>query len=476
MIRRAKIVATIGPASQDEHMLKKLILAGTNVVRLNFSHGTHKNYTKIIQRIRKVSADTNSPVAILQDLQGPKIRTADLGADGIDLIEGETITLTTKKKPSQEEIPIDYPELHKYVSPKERVLLDDGSLELLITEVNGQNIITEVIIGGKLLSNKGVNLPGSKLAISSFTEKDKEDLLFGLENDVDAVAISFVQNAQDITIVREAIVKNSKESPDIPIIAKLERPQALDNLDEILDIADGVMVARGDLGVELPPEVVPIAQKRIIKAANQYGKLVITATQMLDSMIHNPRPTRAETTDVANAIFDGTDAVMLSGETAVGKYPEETVKMMNAIIHESEENLKGWGHWHGTPTQSISDDAISTTKAARELAHDLNVAAIVVFTQTGRTARLMSKTLPRVPILGFTSNERTCRRMSLYWGVFPFMVEYSNTIEEMLAKIEAEMTSTTFVKPGQQVVVVCGFPLSAGRPPNLALLHTVGEQ
>jgi len=332
------------------------------------------------------------------------------------------------------------------------------------------------VTGGILKSNKGINLPGTCLDIPSFTPKDEEDLVFGLKHNVDAVAISFVQRASDITLVKEKIRKLAPEKTDTLIIAKMERPEALNNLDEIIDVADGVMVARGDLGVEMPPESVPIAQKRIIEAANKNGKIVITATQMLDSMIHNPRPTRAEATDVANAIFDGTDAVMLSGETAIGKFPKKSVEMMNSIIKESEENLKSWGRWQGTSYAAAGDDAAAITQAAKELAHDLYVAAIAVFTQTGRTARLMSKTLPRVPILGFTPNQRTFRRMTLYWGVFPLMVPFANTMEEMLAHVDAAMIESTPIKPGQQVVVISGFPVGERSLPNFALLYTVGQK
>lgn len=476
MQRRAKIVATIGPASQDEHVLTNLIQTGVNVARLNFSHGTHQDHAKSIQLLRDISHRVGTPVGIMQDLQGPKIRTGNLGKQGVHLETGQTVTLTTRTKFKGDQVPIDFPDLPNLVEPNSRILLDDGNLELTVDRVEGQEIHASVVLGGLLASHKGINLPGTHLTIPGFTEKDEEDLKFGLQQSVDAVAISFVRSAQDVARVRQAISRIAPDKISTPIIAKMERPEALDNLEEIIDIADGVMVARGDLGVEMPPELVPIIQKRIIQAANRNGKIVITATQMLDSMIVNPRPTRAEATDVANAIFDGTDAVMLSGETATGKYPIESVEMMNAIILESEANRKAWGHWHGTPSGSMGDDATSITRAARELAHDLNVAAIVVFTQTGRTARLMSKALPRVPILGFTPEERTYQRMSLYWGVFPYIIPMSNTIEEMLAHVDTAMIASTPIKPGQQVVVISGFPVGAMRLPNLALLYTVGQR
>jgi len=472
--RRAKIVATIGPASQDEKTLIKLIEAGVNVARLNFSHGTHKLHEENIKKIRKVSHRLGKPVAIMQELQGPKIRTGKLSKH-FEIEEGEKITLTTDPSPGKDLIPIDYPEFHTLVKKNSRILLDDGNLELQVKGVSGKNIETTVVLGGMLKSHKGINLPGTPLNIPGFTEKDEEDLKFGLEHDVDAVAISFVRTAQDVARVRQAIQQCGKSKTKIPIIAKLERPEALENLEEILEVADGLMVARGDLGVELSPEFVPIAQKQIIEAANKHRKIVITATQMLDSMIHHPRPTRAEATDVANAIFDGTDAVMLSGETAIGKYPVVTVNMMREIILQSEEHLTDWGRWRGTDIGPNADDAISITNAAKELAHDLNVSAIVVFTQSGRTALLMSKANPRVPILGFTPQEDTYRKMSMYWGVYPHLLPFSNTFEDMLARVETAMVSSTPIKPGQQVVVISGFPVGTIRLPNLALLYTIGQ-
>ncbi|TAK12495.1 MAG: pyruvate kinase [Anaerolineae bacterium] len=477
MERRAKIVATIGPASSDERTLQAIIQAGVNVARLNFSHGKYEDHKATIDRVRGIAHRLGLPLGIMQDLQGPKIRTGNLGKDGVSLETNQAITLTTHPQPNGGgEIPVDFPDLPYLVKAGSRILLDDGNLELAVTGVTNEKVQATVILGGVLKSNKGINLPGTQLNIPGFTQKDEEDLAFGLANGIDAVAISFVRSAQDVARVRQAISRLAPDKIDTPIIAKLERPEALDNLDEIVDVADGVMVARGDLGVEMPPERVPIAQKRIIDAANKKGKIVITATQMLDSMIHNPRPTRAEASDVANAIFDGTDAVMLSGETAAGKYPVEAVSIMDAIILEAEANKGDWGHWKGATADDSGDDATSICLAARELAHDLNVAAIVVFTQTGRTARLMSKALPRVPILGFTPETRAYQRMAFYWGVFPYQIPYATTIEEMLAHVDSAMVAYTPIKPGQQVVVISGFPVGAMRLPNFALLYTVGQR
>ena len=317
-------------------------------------------------------------------------------------------------------------------------------------------------------------MPGSRINIPGFTEKDRADLAFGLQQGIDWVAISFVRSAQDVITVRNAIQEMAPDAADTPIIAKLERPEAIDNLEEILEATDGVMVARGDLGVETSAASVPIVQKRIIQEANRIDKVVITATQMLDSMIHNPRPTRAEASDVANAIFDGSDAVMLSGETASGSYPLESVGMMNAIALEAERHFNEWGN-KIVPTDrtTTQDDAKSMTRAARELAHDRNVAAIAVFTQTGKTALLMAKARPRVPILAFTPEIRTFYRLGLYWGVLPFFVPYASTVEGMIDHVEAAILSSTQIQPGEQVVVVTGFPVGAKILPNFALLHTI---
>ncbi|MCH7480067.1 MAG: pyruvate kinase [Chloroflexi bacterium] len=477
MERRAKIVATLGPSSYDETILNQLIESGMNVARLNFSHGSYDDHKRVMQLVRKISHRIGAPVSILQDLRGPKIRIGKLDTEGIPLEEKQIVTLTTESNNSDKNfIPVDFRALPQHVSAGSRILLDDGHMELKVISVSDTTIVTKVVIGGILKANKGINLPGRHLAIPGFTDKDEKDLNFGLEQGIDLVAISFVRTAQDVARVRKAIISHSPNLHQIPIIAKLERPEALDNLQEILKSAEGVMVARGDLGVEMPPETVPIAQKQIIDAANRQGKIVITATQMLDSMVENPRPSRAEASDVANAILDGTDAVMLSAETASGKYPVEALKMMDAIILEAEQHQHEWGHWKGAGISTTGDDATSITRAARELAHDLNVAAIAVFTQSGRTAALMSKAFPRVPILAFTPIEATYYRMTIYWGVFPYLVPYADTMEEMLSHVDNAMIASTPLKPGQQVVVITGFPIGEMRPPNLALLYTVGQR
>ena len=478
MERRAKIVATIGPSSMSHDMLEKLILAGMNVARLNFSHGTHAEHAARITCIRELSEKLGKPVGILQDLQGPKIRVGNLDP-ALDLVEGETVTLfaesTLPPENDEKNIPVAFAELFDCATTGDKILLDDGHLSLSVIETSDKYLRALVKVGGKLSSHKGINLPGVRLTIPGFTEKDRADLAFGLTQNVDFVAISFVRSAEDVENVRNAMDAIDEEGAHPLVIAKLEKPEALDNLEEILNVADGVMVARGDLGVEMSPERVPIAQKRIIQSANEHGKIVITATQMLDSMIGNPLPTRAEASDVANAIFDGTDAVMLSGETASGLFPLEAVQMMDRIVRSAEISFLEWGHYT-TPSIANGDDAASMTRAARELAHDLNVAAIAIFTHTGRTALLMSKARARVPILAFTPTHTTYGRMCLLWGVIPHLVPMSSTLREMVNHADNTLTASGWLEKGQQVVIISGFPVSTVRASNMALLHNVGEK
>lgn len=478
MTRKAKIVATIGPASQDEAVLERLLEAGMNVARMNFSHGTHEEHAERIALIRKVAQKMGKPVGILQDLQGPKIRVGQLD-EPMRLSEGETVILyvtgSTPAGDAEKKIPVDFRQLFDSVRTSDRLLLDDGRLALEVVNVRDRHELTaKVIVGGPLSSHKGINLPGVRLRISGFTEKDEADLAFGIQQDVDAVAISFVRTVDDVKKVRYAMERFSQGNRMPMLIAKLEKPEALDNLDAILDNVDGVMVARGDLGVELPPERVPVLQKHIIRTANARAKLVITATQMLESMITNPLPTRAEASDVANAIFDGTDAVMLSAETASGKYPVESVLMMDRIVREAETHFFEWG------TEQVvqgfeHSDAASMARAAQVLASDKNVTAVACFTIRGQTAWLMSKIRPRVPVIAFTPDPKTYSRLSFMWGVRPQQVEFVNSLEEMIDHVDGALVRSDVVQAGDQVVIVCGFPVGAVRPPNMALLHTVGE-
>jgi pyruvate kinase len=484
MQRKVKIVATIGPASESEEMLRALIQGGVDVARLNFSHGNYEEHTEKIELLRRLSDELHKPISILQDLQGPKLRVGKLSGEGVLLTPGQKLVLTSVSADSDEGfvmqddrliIPLTVPDLAKAVEVGSRILLDDGNLELVVEETLGDGVVTKVVLGGLLKSNKGVNLPGAKLGIPSLTEKDREDLAFGLAQGVDMVAISFVSTAEDVVQVREEISRLAPEKVDTPIVAKLERPEAIDNLEAIMAVSDGVMVARGDLGVETSAAKVPVMQKRIIEMADTYNRFVITATQMLDSMINLPRPTRAEASDVANAVFDGTDAVMLSGETAAGKYPLASVRYMHDIVMEAERNYDRWGY-QPVISHDSDQDAIAVSRAALALARDTDVAAICVFTRSGKTALIMSKTRPKVPILAFTPDVRTYRRLGVYWGVKPFLIPHASSVKTMVSYVETSLISQTDIRSGQQIVIISGYPVGAFKPANLALLHTIGEE
>jgi pyruvate kinase len=480
MHRLTKIVATLGPASDNEPVLRDLIYAGLDVARLNFSHGTHESHGKIIDLLRQLSADMDKPITILQDLQGPKLRVGVLPDEGIELVADQLLHLVQmsaerefpKKADGILTIPLDVPDLAGAVSKGKTILMDDGNLELLVTDLHGEIVEVQVVLGGHLTSNKGVNLPGAQLNIPSFTQKDREDLEFGLKKGVDAVVLSFVRRAADIQMVRRTIEEIAPDQVDTYLIAKIELPEAISNLEEILREVDGVMVARGDLAVETSPGEVPILQKRIIQAANRMGKVVITATQMLESMINNPRPTRAEASDVANAVFDGTDAVMLSAETAIGRYPLHSLKMMDSIARKSERHLEEWKLPIPTLEDIDDDDSLSVTRAACELAHARQVSDVAVFTNTGRTAILMSKARPGVPILAFTPQQRTFRRLGLLRGVKPHLVPFADSVENMLELVEGAIAGSG-ISSGQKLVVVSGFPVGEIRLPNFALLHEI---
>ena len=483
MDRKAKIVATLGPSSNTTASIEALIDAGINVARLNFSHGTFESHLELIKIVRSLSIKKNNPVTILQDLQGPKLRVGDLPIGGVFLKADEIISMELDienheidfEDGNRKKIFLEIPDIIHCLNVGGRILLDDGKLELEVLDIYKNGFTAKVLLGGLLTSNKGVNLPGTSLDIPGFTEKDQQDLEFGINNGIDVVAISFVRTAYDVIRVKDFINQHSKNGRQIPVIAKLELPEAVKNLESILDVADGVMVARGDLAVETSPAEVPIIQKEIIQAANRKAKLVITATQMLDSMIENPRPTRAEASDVANAIFDGSDAVMLSGETASGKYPLESVQMMDAIITEAENNIEEWGHYYKSTIGNNQDDAYAISIAARELAHDRQVKAVAVFTKSGRSAFLQSKARPGVPILAFTPNESAYRLMSMYWGVVPHLVPLSETLKEMIIHVEEALMISGELKAGQKVVLISGFPINEMRSTNLALLHTIGS-
>ena len=479
VLRKTRIICTIGPASQSDDRLAALIAAGMNVARLNFSYDTHDDHADVINRIRRIAADMGKPVAILQDLQGPRIRigTFEHGTT-VELQAGAPFTITTQVVAgNRERVSTTYAGLPADVQRGDRILLDDGNLELQVEIARDTEVVTRVKVGGTLRARKGINLPGVHMAIQGLTEKDRVDLAFGLEKGVDYVAISFVQNEQDLVNVRTAMREINLERANTPIIAKLERPAALDNLPQILDHCEGVMVARGDLGVEISAQKVPSAQKYIIAFANERGKLVVTATQMLESMINSPRPTRAEASDVANAIFDGTDAVMLSAETAVGKYPLESVRTIVEIIEEAEQHESEWGYsseHEGLRTTPIT--AVALARAARDLAHTLNADAIVVFTRSGRNVRLVSKTRPKVPIMAFTVDAETYTRMALFRGAIPFQVPRAMTLEEIIRSAEHVLLQSSRLEVGDQIVIIAGIPIVEMRSANNLLLHTIGGE
>jgi pyruvate kinase len=475
MKRRAKIVATIGPASNSIKRIKELVAAGMDVARLNFSHGDHADHIQVIERIRKVSKETGCAITILQDIRGPKLRTGHIDSpEPIKLRQGDLLTLTTQPRlGTREHIHVNYAALTKDVKPDDRILLDDGRIELRVTAVDDTDVHTQVVVGGKLSSNKGINLPGVQLSMPALTSKDEADIALGMECGVDAVAMSFVRRPEDIHALRDVITKHAPEKKNLPIIAKLERPEAIEHLDEIMQACSGVMVARGDLGVEISPERVPSLQKLIIQRANAASKVVITATQMLESMMDNPRPTRAEASDVANAVFDGSDALMLSGETAIGKFPIASVQTMCRIIIDAEEHAPEWGRQLTDEAITTQDDAVATTRAACELADERNVSAISVFTRSGRTALLMSKERPKAPILAFTPEESTYHRLALLWGVVPYLGPMAHSVEEMIDRVRQASLASEMVAHGEQVVIVASLPVGAMGPPNFILLTTV---
>jgi len=471
-MRRAKIVATLGPASSSPEVLRSLLQAGLDVARLNFSHGSPEAHAATLQALREAASAHGRPVTALQDLQGPKLRTGRVTGGPVVLKPGTEVELTGDPgECSEQRLHVLYPELAKDLHPGDPVLLADGRIRLRVNSVGQGSVRAEVQVGGELHGEAGVHFPGVRLTAAAVTDKDRQDLAFGLELGVDAVAMSFVRRAEDIQTLREAIRKHGDRQ--LPIIAKLEQAEALENLEGILAAADGVMVARGDLGVEVSPEAVPSLQKRILQRATAHSAMSITATEMLESMIHDPRPTRAEASDVANAVFDGTDALMLSGETAIGSYPVEAVATMARIIQDAEAHAAEWGaksvESHSEPT----DDAFSTTRAASQLALDREAAAIAVFTMSGRTARLMSKARPPAPILAFTASETTYRQMGLLWGVEPRLCEYAESVEAMIQTVEVDLLATGRVARGQQVVIVASLPVGARGAPNFTYLHTL---
>ncbi|GAB4457324.1 MAG: pyruvate kinase [Armatimonadaceae bacterium] len=473
VMRRTKIVCTLGPAVDDPGELAQLATAGMDVARLNFSHGTHEEHARRYHAVREAAQETGKCIAILQDLCGPKIRIGTV-AEGTRLRKDARFILTTDPIAGNEQrVHLPILELFNAVQPGNHLLLDDGLLELVVTDKTDNELITRVIAGGVLGSRKGISAPGVPLDIEAVTDKDEEDVRFGLEIGVDFVALSFVRHAHDVLQLRKIMEEVGRT---VPIIVKIEKDEAVQNLDSILAVADGAMVARGDLGIEMPMEEIATVQKRIIRVCNRLGKPVITATQMLDSMIRNPRPTRAEVTDIANAVLDGTDALMLSGETAVGAYPIAAVEMMARIAECAEGEIdhdKVLAEKHPQHGKESITDAIS--EAVVQIAHDQNVAAIVCSTSTGGTARAVSRFKPRVPVLAATTSGETFQRMALYWGVRPMLVPFPKDTDQMIAHAVQAAVDNGHIFRGDKVVVTAGTPIGVPGSTNLIKVHTIGQ-
>lgn len=470
---RTKIVCTLGPAVDAPETLERLIRAGMDVARLNFSHGTHAQHAERFARLRAAAERVGKHVAALQDLCGPKLRVGTM-TDGVVLETGALVTLTLETIPgTAEHVPLPIPEFFAVATTGTRLLLDDGLLELWVEEAFPEKVVCRVIEGGPLSSGKGVNLPGVALPIEAVTERDEADLRFGLALGVDYVALSFVRQVADVHRLRSLM---EQEGRVVPILVKIEKAEALENLDAILAAADGAMVARGDLGIELPVEEMAMVQKRLIRACNHLGKPVITATQMLDSMIRNPRPTRAEVTDIANAILDGTDALMLSGETAVGAHPILAVETMARIARRTEEQLD-YDQLLREKTAIFGRESVTdaVAEAAVTIAHDLQAATILCATETGGTARSVAKFRPRTSVLALTPAVETCRRLTLFWGVQPLLMPVPTSLESLLIESAAAAERAGYLKPGNLFVLTSGTPLGKPGSTNLIKVHSFGD-
>ena len=462
-MKKTKIIATIGPASNNEETIKKLILNGMNIARLNFSHGSLAEHSDTINKIRRIAKKCNQPIAILQDLPGPKIRIGEMPKEGVNLISGDKFILTTILQTGNKEIAyVNYSELTQDVKKNDQILLADGNIELSVDYVEDKNVHCLVISGGKLTSNKGVNIPSENLQLESFTKHDQELLKFGIEKDVDFVALSFVKSEKDILRAKKMILEANKK---IMLVAKIERQAALQNIEKIIHSADAIMIARGDLGVEIPLEKVPVIQKDLIEKSNFHSKPVITATQMLGSMVSSTRPTRAESSDVANAILDGTDAIMLSEETAIGINPEKAVLFMNRIAQNAEQRFPYAYHLHQKPKKNKI--ACSVAHAACLLADELKAKVIVAYTLSGTTARFISHFRPETMILALTPHQGTCRKLALCWNVFPKLIDNQNDTDKMLEYTRKILLEEDFIEIDDIAVITAGVPMMKEGRTNL---------
>lgn len=468
-MRKTKIICTIGPASESAERLRQLMLAGMNVARFNFSHGTHEEQKIKYERVLQVRDELGLPVATLLDTKGPEIRLRDFEGGRAELTAGQRFVLTTEEiLGNSEKAAISYKNLKNDISVGTTILIDDGLIEMTVEEIAGEEIVCRVINGGFVSNHKGLNVPGAVLSMPYISDVDREDILFGIKMGFDFLAASFARCREDIEEVRKILRENDS---DMKIIAKIENMQGIQNLEEILEVSDGIMVARGDMGVEIPMEEVPILQKKMIKMANAKGKHVITATQMLESMIKNPRPTRAEATDIANAIYDGTTAIMLSGESAAGRYPIEAVNTMARIAVSTEDDIDYRSRLRRNVERDKTDITTAIAYATCTAAMDLNAAAIITVTMSGFTAEAISRFKPKCPIIGCAVNDRVCRKLNLLWGVSPLLIKKEETSEELFADAVAEAKKAGYVKKGDTVVITAGVPLGIAGKTNM--IHVV---
>ena len=475
MLRKTKIICTLGPAVDSEELIVALIKGGMNGARFNFSHGSHPEHLERLNRLKAVRDRMGSPVATILDTKGPEIRIKSFESKTVDLAAGEDFILTVDDVPgTAQRVSVTYPKLHEEVAPGQEILIDDGLVAMRVREIQGPDVVCQVENGGTLSANKSINIPGAHIQLPALTEKDVADIRFGVENDFDFIAASFVRRAADVEAVRQVL--HDCGGDNVKIIAKIENQEGIDNLDEILNAADGVMVARGDLGVEIPAAKVPALQKQMIRMGLQAGKPVITATQMLDSMIRNPRPTRAEVSDVANAVYDGTSCVMLSGETAGGKYPVEALAAMLEIVTEAEASIDYWKRFQKqlvVTTSNNINDAITHTCCLT--ARDLNATAILAASSSGRTARMICRFRPACPVAALTMQEKTRRQLSICWGVIPFLTGEVNSTDRIFSLSAEVAVKEGLVQPGDTVVITAGVPLGQSGSTNLIKAQVIED-
>ena len=473
-MRKTKIICTLGPSTDDDDILRKLMIEGMNVARFNFSHGDHAQHKRNMERIMKFRTELNLPVATLLDTKGPEIRVKDFKNGKIELKPGQTFTLTTDEVEGDEKmVSITYKNLVNDVKPGNTILIDDGLIEMTVEQVSENKIVCRVVNGGPVSNRKGVNVPRVNLSMPYISEQDRADIIFGIENDFDFIAASFVRTADDVLEIRKILDEHGCDN--INIISKIENMQGVENIDEIIRVSDGIMVARGDMGVEIPLEDVPVIQKMIIKKVYNADKQVVTATQMLDSMIKNPRPTRAEATDVANAIYDGTSAIMLSGETAAGKYPVEALHTMIKIAERAEEDIDYTKRFYERGNIQNPDITSAISHATCTTAIDLGAAAIVTVTKSGKTARMISKYRPKCPIIGCSPVAKVCRQLNLSWGVQPLLIAEENNTDDLFEHSVEAAKRNHYIKDGEIVVITAGVPLGVAGTTNLIKVHVVGH-